>query len=451
MAAVHTGHEEIETRTIRRLVRRLIPLMILLYFLNFLDRVNMSYAALDMNAALGLSATQFGLAAGIFFIGYVIFEVPSNIMLHKLGARIWIARIAVTWGLCSAAMVFVQGVESLYVVRALLGIAEAGLYPGLLLYVAMWFPARQRAWVLSMFLLGIPLSSVLGAPLSTSIMQYGDGLFGLDGWRLLFLVEGIPSVLVGIWAFFWLTSRPQEAKWLPEDERNWLIRTLEVENEAPRHEKGALGRALRNPRVLLLGLVLFGQAFGLWALTYFLPQMIKGLEGAFGTKFSYLQVGLVTAIPFAVASVGFVLWARHSDRTGERRMHTALPLVVGAVAVIACVLASNPYILVAGIALGLTGMLSSTVAFWQLPGRVIAGTGMAAAGAIALINCIGAASGYLGPHLFGWLKDWTGSFSTGLFIVAGFMILSAVTVLFVVPAEPGVPEPTGLPRPAVAP
>ncbi|MET8159548.1 MFS transporter [Sphaerisporangium sp. NPDC005289] len=440
MSVPPAGSEEIETRTVRKLVRRLIPLMIVLYFLNFLDRVNMSYAALDMNAELGLTASMFGLAAGVFFIGYVLFEVPSNIAMLKFGARVWIARIAVTWGLCSAALAFAQGPGSLYALRALLGVAEAGLYPGLLLYVALWFPARRRAQMLSMFLLGIPLSSVLGAPLSTAIMQYGDGLFGMSGWRLLFLAEGIPSVIVGVWAFFWLTSRPQEARWLADDERAWLVGTLEAENQAPPHQKGALGRTVRNPRVLLLGVVLFGQAFGLWALTYFLPQMIKGLETAFGTRFSYLQVGLVTAIPFAVATVGFVWWARHSDRTGERRLHCAVPLLLGAVAVVACVLASNPYVLVAGIALGLTGMLSSTVAFWQLPARVVAGTGVAAAGAIALINCIGAASGYLGPHLFGLLKDWTGSFGAGLYVVAGFMILSAVTVLLVVPARRGAPE-----------
>jgi MFS transporter, ACS family, tartrate transporter len=429
----------IETGADRRVVRkaagRLLPLLVLLYLVNYLDRVNVGFAALTMNADLGLSSAAYGLGAGLFFIGYFFFEVPSNIVLHKVGARLWIARIMITWGLVASATAFVQGELSFYVVRVLLGIAEAGFFPGVLLYLTYWFPRAERARIVALTFLAVPLSSVIGSPLSTVLIQHGEGLLGFDaGWRFMFFVEGLPALALGVAVLFLLPDRPTKAGWLTPAEGAALEQHLAAEDASEVGREVPTREALTDPRVLALSVVYFGIVFGLYVLAFFLPQVVDGFEEEFGTTFSLLQVGLVTAVPYVFAAVAMVLWARHSDRTGERAWHVAVAAFVGAVAIAAALYMDSPLAVMVCITICAIGVYAAIPVFWQLPTRLLSGVGAAAG--IALINSFGNLSGFIGPYLTGWLEDATGSFRAGLWVVAALMVLAGAVALRFRPRQP---------------
>ncbi|WP_229827477.1 MFS transporter [Klenkia taihuensis] len=420
--------DQMQARVVRKVAVRLIPFLGLAYFLNYVDRTNIGFAKLTMSADLGLTETMFGLASGLFFIGYLLFEVPSNIALHRFGARRWIARILVTWGLIAAAMAFVPNATTLYVLRILLGIAEAGFFPGIMLYLTFWFPRSVRVRLTGMFMIALPASSALGAPIAGAILQYWDGLFGLAGWRVMFLVLGLPAVVLGVAAWFYLTDRPGDADWLAPDERRWLDDTMAAEQQATE----ATGRhrvrdSLRDPRVWALGLVYFGVTYGLYALSFFLPTIVAGFAESFDTSFSILENGLVVAVPFAVGAVAMVFWSRHSDRTGERVWHVALPALLGAVSIPVALYMESPLATMAVITVTAVGVFCALPVFWYLPSTFLAGAGAAAG--IALVNTLGNASGFGAPYVTGFLLDATGSSRAGLWVVGAVMLVAALTVL----------------------
>jgi ACS family tartrate transporter-like MFS transporter len=413
---------------VRKATRRLVPFMVLLFLINYVDRVNVGYAALTMNEDLGLSTAAYGLGVGLFFIGYVLFEVPSNLILYRVGARVWIARIMVSWGMIATATAFVDSAGAFHAARFLLGVAEAGFFPGMMFYLGYWFPRAQRARITALFLLGVPLALVVGAPLSTLILQHGNGWFGFaESWRAMFFIEGLPSIAVGVLVFFLLPSRPADARWLSDPERVALDALIESDNRRQVRDRWTVRRALTSRRVVTLAAAHFGLAFGLFAVVFFLPQIIEGLQEQFDVKFSLLQVGLVTAVPFTVGAIAMVLNALHSDRKGERRAHVAIPALLGAAGLAVALTLHSPIAVVAAISIGAAGIFSALAVFWQLPTTIL--TGAAAAGAIALINSFSSLSGFVGPYLTGWLKDLTGSFEAGLLVAAALMVMSAALIL----------------------
>jgi ACS family tartrate transporter-like MFS transporter len=412
---------EIQTRVLRKITWRIVPFIMLLYFVAFIDRVNIGFASLTMNKDIGLSPTVYGFGAGIFFWGYFLFEVPSNIILHKVGARIWIARVMVTWGIVSAAMAFVQGPTSFYVLRFLLGVAEAGFFPGIILYLSYWFPARQRAAVTALFMAAAPLSTVLGSPVSGALLEM-DGMLGFKGWQWLFVLEAVPAVLLGFVVLAFLTDRPEKAKWLADDERRWLVETMNVETTSKAAtSKHSIWRGLADPRVLALALIYFGTSAGLYTLGVWAPQIIK----QFGL--STLQVGFLNALPASAAVVAMVLWARHSDRTGERTWHVVLACLLAAAGLALAGLATGVVTVLVALALVNIGISSAKPPLWSMPTLFLSGP--AAAAGIATINSIGNLGGFVGPAMIGWIKDQTGSFVGGLYFVAGLLVLSAVLTL----------------------
>ena len=371
---------------------RLVPFLGLLYFVAFIDRVNVGFAALTMNQDVGLSAAAFGLGAGIFFIGYVLFEVPSNLILARVGARVWIARIMISWGLLSAGMAFVSTPMQFYVMRFLLGVAEAGFFPGVIYYLACWFPSRYRARIVGAFLIALPLSGVIGAPVSTLLLGL-EGL-GLTGWQWMFIIEGIPAVALGFAVLAWLTNRPTEAEWLEPAEREWLEHELAQERRRQEEAHGlTLRQTLTNVRVWSLGFAYFGLMMALYAFSFWLPQMVK----AVGTL-SNFQIGLVVMIPSGLSGVAMVAWGLHSDRSGERRWHVALPALAGAVAIaFAGAIGGSVVASLVAICVGFVAVCCTLPAFWTLPAALL--TGSAAAGGIALINSVGNVGGFVGAAL----------------------------------------------------
>jgi MFS family permease len=417
-----------QARVVRKVAVRLIPFLGLAYFLNYVDRTNIGFAKLTMSEDLGLTETMFGLASGLFFIGYLLFEVPSNIALHRFGARRWIARILVTWGLIAAAMAFVQNAPMLYAFRVLLGIAEAGFFPGIMLYLTFWFPRSVRVRLTGLFMIALPASSALGAPVAGAILQYWDGLFGLAGWRIMFLVLGLPAVVLGIAAWFYLTDRPKDADWLSADERRWLDDTMAAEQQATQASgKHRIRDSLRDPRVWALGLVYFGVTYGLYALSFFLPTIVAGFAESFDTEFSILENGLIVAVPFAVGAVAMVFWSRHSDRTGERVWHVALPALLGAVSIPVALYMESPLATMAVITVTAVGVFCALPVFWYLPSTFLAGAGAAAG--IALVNTLGNSSGFGAPYITGFLLDATGNSRAGLWVVGVMMLVAGLTVL----------------------
>jgi len=414
-----------ESRVIRKVTVRLVPFLGLCYLINYLDRVNVGFAALTMNVDLGLSAAAYGLGAGLFFIGYFFFEVPSNIILHRVGARVWIARIMVTWGLVASATAFIQGEISFYVVRVLLGVAEAGFFPGIILYLTYWFPRAQRAKIVALFFLAVPLSSVIGGPLSTLLIHHGDRVLGFAaGWRLMFFVEGVPAVLLGVLVLVWLPSRPRHAKWLTEQESSALEARIAAEDACEVGREVLIRAALTNPRVMALSVVYFGTVYGTYVLAFFLPQVIKGFEKQFQVTLSLVEIGLITAVPYVFASVAMVVWAGHSDRTGERAGHVAIAAFVGAVAIAVALFMNSPLLVMTCITVCAIGVYAAIPVFWQLPNAFL--TGVGAAAGIGMINSFGNLSGFLAPYLTGWLRGITGSFRLSLWVVAGFLVLAGV-------------------------
>ena len=404
-----------ERAVIRKAMWRLLPFLCFIYFIAYLDRVNVSFAALTMNTDLGISDSAYGLGAGIFFVAYFLFEVPSNFALKRFGARIWIARIMVTWGLISMSMAFIAGPKSFYVMRFLLGIAEAGFFPGMVFYLTYWFPNRVRAGILGVFIIANPASTVIGAPLSTTLL--GTSVFGLKGWQTMFLLEGLPAVLLGFVVLIVLCDSPAKAKWLSEREREVLQAAIGRDAGVSRFTSARDG--LLSPIVWLFSalyaaLMMGVYGFGLWA-----PQIVKSLG-----HLTNQQVGLVLVIPYACATLAMVLWGRHSDRTGERKWHLALPGVVGMIGFLYGGFTGNFYAAVVGFTLGAIGIYASLPLFWSLPTAILGGS--AAAGGIALINSIGNLSGYLGPFLIGKLKDFTQGFAAGLILIAASLGLAAI-------------------------
>ncbi|HWO62223.1 MAG TPA: MFS transporter [Umezawaea sp.] len=420
---------EPRSRVVRKVALRLVPYLCLLYFVNYLDRVNIGFAGPNgMREELQLTATAFGFASGIFFIGYLLLEVPSNLALHRFGARRWIARIMVTWGVLATAMAFVPNGSVLILLRFLLGVAEAGFFPGIILYLTYWFPASERARVVALFMAAIPISSALGATMSGLLIQAGDGWLGLSGWRVMFLVEGVPALLLAVVTWFYLTDRPSDAKWLTAGERRWLARELlEEQRRTEAEHHWPLRKALTHPRVLALAFVYFGVVYGLYTLGFFLPTIIAGFEQQFGTTMSVVERGLVNAVPYVVGAVVMVPWARHGDRTRERTWHVALPVLVGGVAIPIALYLGNPVAAMAAVTVCAVGVCAALPTFWALPTNFL--TGAAAAGGIALINSLGNVSGFAGPYVTGWLRDWTGTQRAGLWVVGICMVSAALVVL----------------------
>jgi ACS family tartrate transporter-like MFS transporter len=404
--------EALEQTTLARVTRRLLPFLFLLYIVCFLDRVNLGFAALQMNHDLGFSPAVYGFGAGVFFLGYILFEVPSNLMLARVGARVWIARIMITWGLVSSAMMFVRGPLSLYGLRFLLGAAEAGFFPGIIYYLSGWFPATRRARAIARFMVAIPLSGVIGGPLSGALLSL-DGRLGLAGWQWLFLLEGVPAVLLGFVVLAYLTDRPDQAAWLAPDERAWLTARLGQErDERERHHGLSVRQALANGTVWRLGvLLLLCNAFGVYVLGLWLPQIVAEFSGL-----SDFEVGVVSAVPNLAAAVAMVLVGAHSDRSGERLLHVAGAATAAGLGFLASAWLHSPPLVVLALSVAAAGLLSSHGPFWPLPSVFLSGS--AAAGGIALIVSIANLGGFLGPYVMGLLKRSSGNFQSGLMALA---------------------------------
>jgi D-galactonate transporter len=410
-----------EEATYRKVGWRLAPLLMLCYVVAYLDRVNVGFAKLQMTADLNLSDTVYGFGAGIFFVGYFFFEIPSNVILHKVGARVWIARIMVSWGVISMLTMFVTTPSWFYVMRFLLGLAEAGFFPGIILYLTYWYPAHRRGRMTTWFMTAIALSGVIGGPVSGYILKNFNGLNGWHGWQWLYLLEGIPSVVVGILVFIVLDDRIAKATWLTPQERELLERNVNAE-EATKHDM-PVRQVLASPRVWLMSLIYFSFVMGLYGVSFWLPTIIKatGVTDAF-------MIGLLSAIPFAAAVVGMVLVSRSADRTRERRWHIALPAAAGALGLILSVVwAHNTVLAMAALTLATMGILTTLPLFWSLPTAFLAGTGAAAG--IAMINSIGNLAGFLSPYAVGWLKQATAANDSGMYMLAAFMVLGGLLAL----------------------
>jgi MFS family permease len=419
--------ESVERSTIRKVSIRLVPFVGLMFFINFLDRTAISFAGPNgMTHDLGLSAAQFGLAAGVFFIGYIFLEIPSNLALHRFGARRWLARIMVTWGIVALLFTWVSSITGLYTLRFLLGVAEAGFFPGAILFLSMWVPARHRSHILALFYLAQPLTTVIGAPVAALLIG-AHGVFGLAGWRIMFFGVAIPAILIGVIAWFYLADKPSQAKWLTPAERTWLTTELGAEERmkslsSTPHASHA-GAAMRNGRVWMFALMYFGLIYGLYALAFFLPAIIGGFEGRFGTHFNVFQKGLITAVPYLPAALALFLWSRSAARSGVRAWHIGVPALIGAASIPLALFMSSPTASIAVVTITACAIFSALPNFWALPARFLSGA--AAAAGIALINTVGNLAGFVAPFITGALKDATGSYQLPMFVVGAFMLLSA--------------------------
>jgi MFS transporter, ACS family, tartrate transporter len=404
--------------TVRQLAWRLIPIIVVMYFLSYLDRVNVSFAALTMNKDLGLSPTVYGWGAGLFFLGYFIGEVPSNLALDRFGARRWLARIMISWGLVSAAMSMVSGEWSFYTVRFLLGLAEAGLFPGVILYLTYWFPAQTRSRMIALFLAAAPVSTLIGAPVSTWLLGQG-GVMGLRGWQSMFVFEGIATALVGVYVFFKLPNRPSDVAWLTDHQRAWLLSELAKEKTSMSVTAvSEAGQALRNGSVIGYAICYLLLTTGLYGIGFWMPQLFQA------KGFSIVQIGWLAAIASLITVCIMIPWSMHSDRTSERVWHTILPLMLATVGLAFAAADDSAVAIVIGLTAGTIGTFSAIPPFWTLPIGILSGRGATAG--LAVVGAIGNLGGYFGPMLLGLIKDKTGSFSAGL----GFLALS-VALAFV--------------------
>ena len=421
---------ELETRTLGRVTKRLVPFLILCYFIAYLDRVNVGFAALQMNKDLGLSSSAFGFGAGIFFIAYFFFEVPSNLLLEKFGARRWIARIMFTWGILAGAMAFIPGISRVtglsaahvfYTLRVLLGIAEAGFFPGIIFLLTLWFPAAYRARVVGYFMVAIPLSTVIGAPISGALLNL-DKVANLAGWQWVYLIEALPALFLSFVVLFYLTDKPADATWLAPEERDWLV-TRQAQERAQREavRSFSVREALFNPRVLAVALIYFGANATNYGLSFFLPQIVKG----FGL--GNVQTGLVTSLPYIVGAFSMILWGRRSDRKLERKWHVAIPLLVAAGGIAASTALDDPVLKMIALSIAGFGIFGCLPVIWTLPAAFLSGA--AAAGGIAAVNSLGNLAGFFGPYAMGWIKDSTGSFAAGLLCLSGAGLIGAAAVL----------------------
>jgi len=421
-ASGHAGAAGLD-RLYRRVSRRLLPFLFLCYVAAYLDRVNVGFAKLQMQADLALSDTVYGIGAGIFFIGYFLFEVPSNLLMERVGARRWIARIMISWGVVSVATMFATGPASFYALRFLLGVAEAGFFPGVVLYLTYWYPAQRRARIVALFMSGVAVAGVVGGPLSGAIMAGLAGQAGLHGWQWLFLLEGLPSIALGVWTLFWLDDNIRAARWLDDAAKAALEAALAPEAAAKQHLP--LSRLFASGTVWLLALVYFLCVMGLYGVSFWLPQLLKnsGVEDVF-------DIGLLTAIPYGVAAIAMVLAARHSDRSGERRWHTAIAAFAGAAGLtIATAYAHDTVLALAALSLATAGILSTFPIFWSLPTALLGGT--AAAAGIALVNSVGNLAGFVSPYLVGAIRDATGSTAIGILVLSASLVLGGLLVLVV--------------------
>ena len=424
-----------EQATVRKITLRIIPFMFLLYIVSYLDRANIGYAALEMNKELALTSEAFGFVSGIFFIGYFLFEVPSNVMLNKYGARVWIARILVTWGAIAAATAFAQTANQLYVLRFLLGVAEAGFFPGVIVYLTYWFRAKELATTVALFTAAIPVSYIIGAPLSTWIM---DNIKWLDwsGWRWMLFLEGAPAILLGIACFFFLTDKPEQAKWLTQAEKDWLLAELERDRQSRKNVKRlSVFKTMVNPKVLYLAFIYFVYQCGSLGVGYWMPQIIKG----FSSSLTHTQIGLIAMLPYIVATILMVLWSRSSDRRNERKLHSAIPLAVASLGLVGAAMLPSPVASMAMICVALTGLYSFKSPFWALSTLFL--DRATAAVSIAVINSIGNLGGFAGPSLIGVVKGETGSAATGLMFLSALLLLAFLMTLLmrVSNKEPGQP------------
>src|SRR5580692_4588325 len=413
----------LEASTMRKVYLRLLPFAVLSYIMAYLDRINGSFAALTMRADLNMSAADFGFAVGTFYWAYFLFEVPSNVIMEKVGARIWIARIMITWGIFACATAFVTGTTSFAVVRFLLGMAEAGFFPGLILYFTYWFPARHHARIVSSFLIGLPVAVAVGAPISTGLMSL-DGLFGLKGWQIMYFAEGLPTIALGIVTFFVMINRPEEATFLTKPEKDWLVGKIAGERKAKETVRVySLLESMWNPRVLLLALNYFGIVTASLGILFFIPQIIKSL----GTM-SNMTVGWLTMIPYICGAVALLVWGRSSDTRNERRWHLLLACVFSTGGLVLAALTMGTWWAMVGMSIAAMGFYGSKGPFFAMPPMFLTGT--AAAGAIAWINSLGNLGGFFGPWYVGLMQDLTGSYAGGLYGLALFGLISAFISAF---------------------
>jgi len=419
----------LESETILRVSWRLLPFLIAAYLVNYIDRVNVGFAALQMNKAVGIDPKTYGLGAGIFFLGYFLLEVPSNLALQRFGARTWIARIMITWGIVSAAFALIGGPTSFLVLRFLLGAAEAGFFPGVILYITYWYPAHYRAIIVGIFMVALPVAGLIGSPISGAIL-YMDGILGLGGWQWIFILEAVPAVLLGIATFVYLTDGPEHASWLTPEQRQWLMAALEIDRKrAPRISHDSVWRVMSNKYVLIMALVYAGAAGASSSLALFVPQLVK----SFGL--TNWQTGLVTAVPFGISAVWMVLWGRSSDRSGERVWHNALPLAWMVAAMVATFFAiGSLWMMIPLLTLIAAGTYASKGPFWALSSEWV-GTTVAAA-ALAQINALGNLSGFFFNYMIGYIKDETGSFPLAMLPIAVVATLGVISLLLIGSRQP---------------
>lgn len=418
--------KELSVVTLRKVTWRLIPFLFVLYVIAWLDRVNVGFAGLEMNADLGFSSTVFGFGSGIFFLGYCLFEIPSNIILERVGARVWIARIMVTWGLISVGLMFVRTPAMFYLLRFLLGVAEAGFFPGVVYYLSLWYPTRQRARAIAAFMTAVPVTGLIGGPLSGALLEL-NGFYGLAGWQWLFLVEGLPAVILGASVMFYLDDRPETTQWLSPDERDWLVETLAAERGAC-SIRPDIRAALTDATVWKLGIIFLLVAAGFYGYSFWAPLVIKSLTGL-----GNFEVGLVLGAISTVTIIGMLLNSYHSDQTNERSIHIAVPLFVMAVGLIGCALLTNPIFAIIALALVPLGHCASYGPFWSMPTQFFAGP--AAAAGIALVTMIANVGSFAGPTLIGALKARTGSHTEAFLLLGGLAVIASLLALRTGPAQ----------------
>ena len=421
-AALPTHAVSKEDSVYARVSRRIVPLIMLCYVVAYLDRVNVGFAKLQMSQALNFSETVYGLGAGIFFIGYFLFEVPSNLLMNKIGARIWIARIMITWGLISGAFAFVQTPTQFYVMRFLLGLAEAGFYPGIILYLTYWYPSHRRARIVAMFMAAIPISGIFGNPLSGWIMSAFHDHSGWQGWQWMFVIEAVPAVLVGLLVLWKFDDSIRKAKWLSEEDKQILEANIAADNKGKTEHPG-IGKVFSDLRVWGMSLIYFAFVMGQYGLTFWMPTLVKNA----GVK-DTLMVGVLSAIPYVCAAITMVLIGRSADARRERRWHLVVPAMMGAVGFAVVATAGNNVTLsIVFLSLAAAGVLTCAPLFWSLPTAFLQGT--AAAAGIAAINSVGNLAGFVSPYMIGALKDMTGSTATGMYALAGVLVLGCIAVL----------------------
>jgi sugar phosphate permease len=423
---VSSSESSLERRTIRKLQIRLLPFLFLLYVVAFIDRINIGFAALTMNKELAITSQQFGFAAGIFFFGYFLFEVPSNLLLHKIGARIWITRILITWGILATLTGFVHTVHQLYAARFLLGLAEAGYFPGIVLYLTYWFRQRERAQAIALLLTGLPVASILGAPISGLILDHAHWV-GISSWRWLLALEGLPAIACGFLTYFLLPNRPADATFLTAEEKEWIqVNLLREECDKLSQQRYSVLQAMASGRVWCLSVISFGVLIGLYTLTFWTPQLLKSLSG----RYSNTAVGALVMIPHLIGLVAMVFVSRSSDRRQERRYHAAIPVFVGGFALLLMGIFHSPFFLVALLSLLAAGVYSFPGPFWALPCEFL--TGASAAAGIGLINSVANLGGFVGPYAIGVMSGWTGGIYGGLAFV-GIPLLVSATLLVLLP------------------